>query len=175
MEFNGFAIMNIDIEQLYEDPWFAFQGQMAEDFFKYHRDNMPENPHDVWKIEEVMKFCYAFTLFAAEMKFKRKHAATFLNREMMYKSILMVPLDQDGSGETLSCILGGYEQYVQSFKSGFSSIFSAITKGVYKPACKIFVNNACKRYIFSERDMVKIVTYWITDKNMEFDKTVLFE
>lgn len=68
----------------YEDPWIIFSGEMAEEFFRRHRETMPENPHDIWDSNEVLFFCYAFGLGAARFNFKAKNRASFPQREARY-------------------------------------------------------------------------------------------
>jgi len=160
----------------YEDPWIIFSGEMAEEFFRRHRETMPENPHDVWDSNEVLFFCYAFGLGAARFNFKAKNRASFSQREARYIDFFrQMDGARDESGGLGDLFWKRFYEYSSLLDKGTGSFFSALTGSVFKPACKAFVSNSCKRYIFSHKDLVGIISPWLTEKSMEFDKNVAFE
>jgi len=66
------------------------------------------------------------------------------------------------------------QEYLSLLMKGSGSLFGAITGSPFKQACKSFVSHACKRYIFSEKDLVKIIHPWLIEKGMQFDKKIDF-
>ena len=68
-----------------DDTWLEFAiDEMLEEFLKNHSQTMPENPLNVWKETELGYFCFAFTLWAAQSKFKMKNANIFNERVEEY-------------------------------------------------------------------------------------------
>ena len=156
---------------------------MVEDFYNYHNGTMPEDPENVWNENEFLYFCYAFTLYAAQLKFKRKMGAAFNDREAQYRENIKKemedfaqnPIDGDDSEKSNFNVYKKREQeYVSLLIKGSGSLFSAITVSPFKRACKSFVSYACKRYIFSKNDLIKIVHSWLLEKGMEFENKIDF-
>jgi len=54
----------------------------------------------------------------------------------------------------------------------FGPVIGAISGSPFKPACKALVENACKRYIFSAKDLVNIIHPWLIEKGMAFDQRI---
>ena len=49
------------------------------------------------------------------------------------------------------------KEYLSLLIKGTGSLFGVISGSPFKQACKAFVENACKRYIFSAKDLVNII------------------
>jgi len=162
-----------------DDPWIGFAAEMAEDFFRNHKETMPEDPHRVWDENEVGYFCFAFAFWAAQSKFKFKKGAAFNDRARQYNANVERGMNDneymeqdDSENANYDVYKARKEEYVALLTKGTSSFFAAITRSPFKRACKAFVSHACKRYIFSESDLVKIIHPWLLEKGMEFDKKI---
>ena len=164
-----------------DDPWIGFGCEMAEDFFSNHRETMPEDPHNIWDENEIGYFCFAFALWAAQSKFKLKKRTDFNDRALQYRANVECAMDDSGFIGLDDSEKSNYDvykkreqEYVSLLMKGSGSLFSAIILSPFKRACKSFVSYACKRYIFSESDLVKIIHPWLVEKRMEFDKKIAF-
>lgn len=162
-----------------DDPWIEFGCNMGEEFFKNHRETMPEDPHNVWKENEIGYFCFAFTLWAAQSKFNLKKRATFNDRALQYRANVAKATNASEQIEDFEKL--NYDdyrirekEYMSLLNKGSGSLFGFITGSIFKPASKLFVSYACKRYIFSERDLVKIIHPWLVEKGIEFDNNIDF-
>ncbi|MCD4720422.1 MAG: hypothetical protein K8S13_11275 [Desulfobacula sp.] len=164
-----------------DDPWIGFGCEMAEEFFSNHRETIPEDPHNVWDENEIGYFCFAFALWAAQSKFKLKKGTVFNDRALQYCANVESAMNdseqiEGDDSEKSNCDVYKIreQEYVSLLMKGSGSLFGAITGSPFKRACKSFVSHACKRYIFSERDLVKIIHPWLVEKGMEFDKKIDF-
>ena len=166
-----------------DDPWIQFGNEIGEEFYSYHRETTPEDPHDVWDENEVTYFFFAFTLWAAQSKFKLKQGSIFNDRATEYsvnvkkliECCVQNPIEGDDSEDLDYNIYKIREQeYVPLLMKGSSSIFSTISASQFKQALKSFLSHTCKRYIFSEKDLVKIINGWLIQKGMKFDKKIDF-
>jgi hypothetical protein len=166
--------------ELVNDPWIVFGCKLSEEFFTNHRDTMPEDPYDVWRKNEINYFLFAFTLWAARQKFRIKKGVEFEIRAVKYLGNVKRNLnDSVQIGNYSDDEIFSYDvykdrekEYTSLLTKGSSSIFGAIVGSIFQPACKAFVLHSCKRYIFSERDLVKIFHPWLIEKGMEFDKNI---
>ncbi len=168
----------------YEDPWIEKAGEMGEEFFQNHRATMPEDPHDVWNDNEIEYFSFAFVLWSAQTKFKLKHGSQFLPRAQQYRMNIKVCMEESPKGweEENDIVHADFETYLNREKiyipalmKSSASLFKTLTGSTMKEATKLFLNNACKRFIFSENDLVKIIAPWLIDKNVEFQKNLLLK
>jgi len=169
-----------------DDPWLVFVIEILDDFYKMHRQNLPEDQYLVWNENEIDYFCLSFTLWSAKSKYQpifsgRKRSA-FDERASQYRkfineSYIAINLNKDISSENLSfdLYIERENEYIPLMMKGGANIFRASTGKIYIPACSSFVNHACKRYIIPEKELVKIINYWLIDKQMEFDKKVAYE
>jgi len=164
-----------------DDPWIGFACEMGEEFFRKHRETMPENPHNVWNENEISYFCFSFTLWAAQSKFKLKKSMDFTNRASQYDQNVNQAMNTSENIDGENSNKSNYneykkreQEYISLLMKGSSSLFSTITGSIFKKACKAFVSHACKRYIFSARDLVKIIHPWLIEKGMEFDQKIDF-
>lgn len=155
-----------------DDTWLEFAiDEMLEEFLKNHSQTMPENPLNVWKETELGYFCFAFTLWAAQSKFKMKNANIFNERVEEYHENLKASM-KDSDQENYSAYEIREKEYLALLTKGASSLFGAISGSPFKPACKALVENACKRYIFSAKDLVNIIHPWLIEKGMAFDQRI---
>ena len=72
---------------------------------------------------------------------------------------------------------GDYETYLRREKEYMTilmkcspSLAKTITRSSMKAACKSFIDNSCKRYVFSKKDFVRIISPWLVNKNIEFQR-----
>jgi hypothetical protein len=157
-----------------DDPWIEFAcDEMMEEFIKNHGATMPEDPLNVWKESEIGYFCFSFTLWAAEAKFKLKRGSSFSERVSEYRANVKVGM-KDSEESNYSVYEQREAEYISLLKKGTRSIWGTISGSPFKQACRAFVGNACKRYIFSEKDLVKIISPWLIEKGMSFDRKVGF-
>ena len=154
-----------------DDPWVVFAGEMAEEFFRNHRETMPEDPHAVWNVEEVVVFCLAASLAGAKFNWAASRRESFIARENQLLSDLYSHAKQ-GSGDEIVLLRDRLTEYDRLFSKGANSFFSAITGSICKKAARAFVEHACKRYIYPEHMLVAGVDSWLVSKWREMDKTV---
>jgi hypothetical protein len=167
--------------ELLEDPWVKFGVTMVHDFSKYHQKTMPENFENVWDVAEIFYFCFAFVLWAAQTKFTSVKSEDLVNRAHRYRMCLSVTMDAIMDAIDDSKELFDYDVYVvreleyfTEFNQASRSLFRVVSLSALKPGCKFMVSKTCKRPIFSQKELVKRVNYWLTDKMLEFDRTVDF-
>ncbi|MFH2218351.1 MAG: hypothetical protein ABII68_01665 [Pseudomonadota bacterium] len=167
----------------FEDPWIKFALNMGEDFFRYHNENLPEEAEHVWNENEFVYFCYAFTLYAARLKFERKMGKAFSDREAQYKENIKKEMDYTAQNpiEGLDLEKANYsvykkreQEYLSLLFKGSGSILSTISMSPFKKACKPFVSYSCKRYIFPGKELIKIVHSWLVEKGIDFEKRIDF-
>ena len=160
----------------YEDPWIEKATEMGEGFFQHHRDTLPEDPHDVWDENEVIYFMFSFVLWNARIKFSLKDRKLFYTRAKQYRQNIVFSFEEGFKGwvDESSVSLEDYEKYLNREKEYMSalmksspSLFKTLTRATMKAACKLFIDNACKRCMFPEKDLIKIISPWLVDKNIE--------
>lgn len=157
-----------------DDPWIEFAcDEMLEEFIRNHRQTMPEDPLSVWKESEIGYFCFSFTLWAAQSKFKLKKGNLFNERVSEYRANVKAGM-KDSEQSNYSVYEIREKEYVSLLMKGTGSLFGVISGSPFKQACKAFVENACKRYIFSARDLVNIIHPWLIEKGMAFDQKINF-
>jgi len=160
------------MDDWYEDSWIDKANEMGEEFFRNHRDTTPEDPHDVWEENEITYFMYFFVLWSAQTKFRLKDKKRFLARAKRYRQNIQISFEEapEGWADTSDMTFADYETYLSREKEYMSVLFKTLTSSAMKAACKLFIDNACKRYIFSEKDLIKIITSWLVNKNIEFQR-----
>ena len=164
----------------FEDPWVMTALNMGEDFFQNHRETMPENPHNVWDEDETTYFVLTFFLWSAQTKFRLKFGDRFYERVEQYRNNIYACFSRMDDFETEKELSqADYDLYLEREKlylpilmKSNASLLKTLTGSTMKEACKVFVNKACKRYIFSERDLVKIISPWLFNKNIEFQSSI---
>jgi hypothetical protein len=165
----------------YEDPWIETASEMAEEFFQNHRENMPEDPHEVWDENEVGYFMFSFLLWNAQTKFGLKQGEDFVKRAEQYRRNIQVSYEDSKKGwvddsiiehPDYSDYLSREQEYVPTLMKSSASPLKSLTGSIMQPVCKLFLDKACKRFVFSERDFVKTISPWLMDKHIEFEKNL---
>lgn len=158
-----------------DDPWIEFAvEEMLEEFIRNHRQTMPEAPLSVWKEPELGYFFFSFTLWASQSKFKMKYANLYNERVVEYHDNIKVSM-KDSNQSNYSVYEIREKEYLSLLTKGTGSLLGAISGAPFKPACKVFVDNSCARYVFSARDLVNIIHPWLIEKGMAFDQRVNFK
>ena len=167
----------------YEDPWIEKAGKMVEAFFQLHRDTMPEDPYANWDENEVVYFMLSFVLWNARIKFRLKDRKFFLARAEQYRQNIQSSFEEgfgawvDGSSlslEDYETYLSRENEYMSALMKSSPSLFKSIAGSTMKAGCNLFIDNACKRYVFSKKDFVKIISPWLVNKNIEFWRDLRF-
>jgi len=175
----------------YEDTWLLKALEMGEEFYGMHRETMPEDPHDVWKENEIGYFTNCFVLWSARTKFELKHGKQFLERANQYRKNIKACIERPESADDwvdgvipdkeedeyyeYQTYLAREKIYIPVLMRSSASLLKTITGSNMKKACKIFIDNACKEYVFSANDLARIIGHWLIDKNVEFQRYLEFE
>lgn len=168
-----------------DDKWIESSSNIIEAFYKYHRKFLPENPHDVWDEEEIGYFLFSFTLWSAQTKFKLKHKNQFLERASMYRKNIVALSDYSPNNEDFvapesdtfdySTYLKREQEYLSLLMSSSASLFKTILGSTMKPALRVFLGYACKRFVYSEKDLISIFSKWLNQKHMENMENLIFD
>jgi len=172
----------------FEDPWLCKAAEMSEEFADYHYKSMPEDPHEVWEETELGYFMDAFLLWNAQTKFKlkREYKDRFDIRVEAFHENIRAAIadsletqdhlfDDDAVRPNFTEYLEREKQYMDRLMKASSSIFRAASMSIMNPACNLFLDKACKRFIFSRRDLTKIIGRWLLDKGVEIEKELEFD
>lgn len=164
-----------------QDAWILFGLNMVQDFAHYHQETMPEDFENVWDSVEIFYFCLSFVLWASKTKFMNMQRMELKNRAdlyRMYLSLTMDALNETHEGSDSPFDYDNYVvrelEYVTEFDKGSRSLLRVASLSALKPGCKSMVSNTCRRYVFSQKELVKRVNYWLTDKLLQFNNTVNF-
>jgi hypothetical protein len=167
-----------------DDPWIAEAGGITEEFFQNHRETMPEDPHEVWDENEVSYFAYSFVLWGAQTKFKLRHEKEFLARADEYRQNIQSFIDVSARGwaDESKVTLPNYSTYLQresvylpSLMKSSASLLRTVTGITMRDPCKLFLENACKRFIYSESDFAKIIGPWLVEKNIDLQRRLTMD
>jgi hypothetical protein len=148
-----------------QDVWLLFGLNMAQDFNHYHQETMPEDFENVWDVDELLYFCIAFVLWAAKTKFINMQRIELKNRADLYRMNLALTLD--AYDETHKGSEGTFDyddylvrelEYVTLFDKGSRSLLRVVSLSALKPACESMVSHTCKRYVFSQKELLKFRT-----------------
>ena len=168
----------------HEDSWIIGASEMAGEFFQNHRATMPEDPHDIWDDNEVGYFTFAFVLWSAQTKFKLKYGEQFLERVEQYRQNVRTCIkksangwedDPDVSHMDYATCLNREKLYVPVLMKSSTRLLKALTGLTMEAACKAFIDLACKRFIFSQNNLIKIISPWLVGKNIEFQRDLEFD
>ena len=180
------------MNEFHEDTWLSKAFEMAEEFFEMHRETMPEDPHDVWKENETIYFTLSFVLWSARTKFELRYGKQFLERANQYRKNVkafiempelsadhwvdgVIPDEDEDEICEYETYLAREKIYIPVLTKSSSNLLKTITGSNMKNASKVFVDSACKQFVFSANDLVKIIGHWLIDKNVEFQRYLKLE
>jgi len=164
---SALSIMQKQVEIMRESELCAdilnISNNFVLEFVGNHMKTMPEDVGDVWNLQEVEFFAISLASNNAYMADINKFSPyAFLND-------ILIPILSEGETIDFDLLEKRYFQYFALFRKGSSSFLRVLMLSCLKPAVEFLVENSCKKYIFSYRDLVKVLHPWVREKHIECD------
>lgn len=150
-----------------DDPWVAFAAQAGDEFCRNHMEDMPGNLDDVWDLNELEYFLFAFIPWIARTTYQPKAGNAAFEarcreyRRNVWKSMQPTGTKGGGEGREMSDFTVYAEreaEYTDLLRSGCSDPVRLLNASGFAPACEAFVHHACKRHFVSQSDLVCTIT-----------------